>query len=330
MKKILLTILGVLAVIILGLVLFAPTTVKVEASQTVEASKQRVFEEVLSFKARDAWNPWSELDPNMDTEITGTDGKVGAKYAWSGNSDVGKGEQEITAIQGMDRIDTKLTFTEPWASEADTYITLDKVDGGTKVSWGFTSEAPRPMNAMMLFMKGAIEADYIKGLKKLDELIDNKPYTWEIKEIDMPASFFVGKRSKLSIADITKYYTEVFPAVFGFITQKGIAPIGMPQGLTYGYSEESSGIDLAAVIRVADASEVGDAFEIFSVPAGRAVQLDYYGPYDQIEKGHEELDFYFEKNKLSKKNPVAEEYVTDPTTVDDPSKVLSRITFWIE
>ena len=48
------------------------------------------------------------------------------------------------------------------------------------------------MNVMMLFMKGNIKSDYVKGLSKLKQIIAENPYTWEIKEIDItPAKFIL-------------------------------------------------------------------------------------------------------------------------------------------
>ncbi|MEL6254381.1 MAG: GyrI-like domain-containing protein [Bacteroidota bacterium] len=328
--KIFLSILGILLLAILGMVIFAPTKVEVETSEVIPASKAMVFQEVLTFKARDAWNPWTELDPNIKQEFIGEDGTVGSKYSWTGNSDVGSGEQEITAIKGMDRVDTKLRFTEPWESEADTYMTLEEVDGGTKVSWGFTSEASRPTNAMMLFMKGAIEKDYNKGLIKLKKLIKDNPMTFEIREKDMPETYYVGKRSKIDMTDITAFYTEVFPAAFGFVGKSGVNATGNPLGLYYSYSEDGTKTDLAAVIPIENGNIVGDDFELITIPAGKALVMDYYGDYNAIDKGHNEFEAYLKRKGLKKKFPVSEQYVTDPTTVDDPSEILTQITYWIE
>jgi len=327
--KIFLSILGVLLLAILGMVIFAPTTVKVETSEIIPASKSMVFQELLTFKARDTWNPWTELDPNIKQEIIGEDGTVGAKYRWEGNSDVGSGEQEITAVDGMDRVDTKLRFTAPWESEADTYMTLDEAEGGTKVSWGFTSEAPRPTNAMMLFMKGAIEKDYNKGLKKLKKLVEDNPMTFEIHEKDMPETYYVGKRKEIAMAEITPFYGKVFTEVMQFLGKNGVNPGGMPMGLYYSYSEDGTSTDLAAVVPLENGNVIGGEFELITMPAGKALVMDYYGPYDKLNEGHDEFEAYLKRKGLSRKFPVAEQYITDPTTVE-PEKILTQITYWIE
>lgn len=328
--KIILSILGVLLLIFLGLVVFAPTTVKLEASEIMPASKSMLFKEVLSFKARDAWNPWTYMDPNIEIKFPEQDGVVGAKYTWSGNDDVGAGEQEITAIDGMDRVDTKLHFTAPWESFADTYMSLDEAERGTKLSWGFTTEAARPMNVMMLFMKGMIEKDYLKGLQKLKKMLEENPITYEIKEEDMPETFYVGKRQKINMADITAYFTEVFPATMGFIGKNGLNHTGNPMGLYYEYAEDGSSTDLAAVIPVENGNIQGDDFQLFTMPAGKAMIMNYYGSYDAINKGHEEFEAYLKRKGLKRKMPVAEQYITDPTTVKDASEILTQITYWLE
>jgi len=67
----------------------------------------------------------------MQVTIEGEDGTVGAKYLWKGNDDVDSGIQEIVAMD-ENRVDVKLTFTEPWETEDKTYYLFDDTEEAPK------------------------------------------------------------------------------------------------------------------------------------------------------------------------------------------------------
>ena len=59
-------------------------------------------------KDHDAWSPWMRKDPSIVKQYRGTDGTVGFVQSWSGNKEVGVGEQEIKNISEGSRIDYEL------------------------------------------------------------------------------------------------------------------------------------------------------------------------------------------------------------------------------
>ena len=62
----------------------------------------------------------------------GEAGKVGHKYSWEGNKDIGKGTMELTSI-GVDTIVEKLVFEGKGASDVSFIF---KADGAaTNVNW---------------------------------------------------------------------------------------------------------------------------------------------------------------------------------------------------
>jgi hypothetical protein len=149
----------------------------VERSVIIDQPKEIVFDYVLSLKNQDNYSVWATLDPDMHQEFRGTDGTVGFVSAWEGNSDVGKGEQEIVNIVDGERIDYEIRFIEPFEGEADAYMITEPVsDNQTMVIWGFESQMPRPMNLMLLFMnmEDLIGADYEAGLANLKAILENQ------------------------------------------------------------------------------------------------------------------------------------------------------------
>jgi hypothetical protein len=90
---------------------------------------------------------------------------------WEGNSDVGKGEQEIKKIEEGKRIDFELRFEKPMKDIAQAYMTTDSVaPNQTLVKWGLTGHMTYPMNIMGLVMDKMVGGDFETGLANLKAL----------------------------------------------------------------------------------------------------------------------------------------------------------------
>ncbi|TDT45535.1 polyketide cyclase/dehydrase/lipid transport protein [Maribacter spongiicola] len=163
-------IIAVVFVLITFLALIAPKTYEVSRSIELEHAPEKVWEHLKFLKKQQEWSPWAKKDPNMKLTYTGVDGEVGATSHWSGNKDVGEGEQEITRIDEGRRIEQDLRFLKPYKSRSDCYMDLDDLDGNRcKVSWGFSGKNKFPMSIMMLFksMDKMVGKDFEEGLQSL-------------------------------------------------------------------------------------------------------------------------------------------------------------------
>ena len=79
-------------------------------------------------------------------------------------------------------------------------------------------------------------------------------------------------------------------------------------------------------MKVADNSKAVKEIESYTIKASKALSVDYYGEYEMIWQAHVAMDAYMAKNNMDFLVSV-EEYVTDPTTVDSPDQVLTRIYY---
>src|SRR5688500_13773300 len=148
LKIIVFGILGIIAVLLV-IALVAPTDLHVERTVEINAPKEVVMASLTSLKDFDQnWSPYSPMDPEAKYTYEGTDGQVGASSSWEG-TEVGKGKQEIVAITDG-RVETKLTFIEPFESEGDCFYQCDQGENNsTKVTWGFDTKVQFPINAFM-------------------------------------------------------------------------------------------------------------------------------------------------------------------------------------
>lgn len=169
-------ILGVIALVLIS-ALFVPKDINYEKSISIKSDMKNVWKNVNSHAAMDKWSPWDTKDPNMKKTLTGTDGTIGAKQAWvSKVKGVGEGSQTITKLEEPNLMETRLEFLKPFKSIAEAYVKLSGEDKNTKVTWGFKSKMPYPMNLMKLFMNFEREMDkeFGEGLSKLKAICESE------------------------------------------------------------------------------------------------------------------------------------------------------------
>ncbi|MGO1245816.1 DinB family protein [Sphingobacterium sp. JB170] len=177
LKKILL-VLAILIAVPLIVALFVKKEYSAEREVTINRPKTEVFEYIKHLKNQEQYSKWANLDPNMKTTYTGTDGTPGFISRWESDSDsVGVGEQEIKKITGGERIDFELRFEKPFESTEQAYMITESVDNNqTKVKWGFNGKMKYPFNLICLFMniEQMISNDLQTGLDKLKLILESQ------------------------------------------------------------------------------------------------------------------------------------------------------------
>jgi hypothetical protein len=174
-KKIVLGVLGVLGLAVVGLVATAmmqPDTYRVERSRTIAVPASAVMPHLTDFRRWTEWNPWAELDPNMELTYSEPSSGQGAWYEWRGNDDVGRGKMTITGIaDGRVRYD--LEFIEPFASRADTELALASEGESTRVTWSMsgTNDFMSKIFCLFMDMDAMIGADFERGLENLNRAV---------------------------------------------------------------------------------------------------------------------------------------------------------------
>lgn len=175
LKTFLILIVAILAIVLI-VAAFANKEYKVVREVTINAPKAEVFNYVKYLKNQNNYSKWATMDPNMKKDYTGTDGTVGFVSAWdSDNKDVGRGEQEIIAIDPGSQIDYELRFYEPFEQTDFAYMSTEAIGNqATLVKWGFYGEMKYPMNLMLLFMDmdEMLGPDLEQGLNSLKGILE--------------------------------------------------------------------------------------------------------------------------------------------------------------
>lgn len=171
-KKILIIVLIIIA-IPLVIALFVQNEYTVEREITINRPKSEVFNYVRHLKNQDNYSKWVRIDPDMKKDFRGTDGTVGFVYAWDGNKEAGKGEQEIKNIIEGQRVDVEVRFIRPFEGFATAPIITEPVsENQTKVKWSLKGKSGYPMNFMNLFIDNMLGKDLETSLTALKGVLE--------------------------------------------------------------------------------------------------------------------------------------------------------------
>jgi uncharacterized protein YndB with AHSA1/START domain len=167
-KKIVIAIVVLIAVILI----FAatkPDTFNVQRAASIKAPPEKIFAVLNDFQKWSTWSPWEKKDPAMKRTFSAATSGKGAKYAWEGNKEVGKGSMEIAESLPPSRLSIKLDFIEPFEGHNIVEFKLEPKGDSTNVSWTMHGPMPFISKVISVFcsMDSMIGKDFEAGLANL-------------------------------------------------------------------------------------------------------------------------------------------------------------------
>ena len=165
------------AVIVIAGSFLLPARAVVTRSIDIAAPPEKVFAIVGDLHHLPDYSPWADLDPNMTMQFDKPEVGVGQTMRWSStNSQVGSGTQTIIEYEPSTHVASTVAFGTMGTSRATWDLELTTT-GGTKATWGLTSELDGiPAKWFGLMFDRWIGADYEKGLARL-KIAAEKPAT---------------------------------------------------------------------------------------------------------------------------------------------------------
>jgi effector-binding domain-containing protein len=324
--------LSIVAALLIIAGLFAPKESNIKRSVVINKDKATIYNILSDFHRMVEWSPWAKLDPACTYEYSGKPAEVGHSFNWKGNNDVGTGKMTLTALSPDQELSYTLQFVEPFESNADGKWLLKDTVGATAVTWTFHSQFGFVERIFMLFvdMDNMLGSDFENGLLALKEVAENSKPDMVVQEINFTPAIYIGKRMKLSFAEVdsalfSKTYQEL-GAAFG---KNNAQMTGAPVSIAYGWDLTTQTADLAPAFPVASDKGRWDGFDVIRINDTKALAIDFYGPYNQTEKAHVFMEKYISEKGISVQEYAIEEYLTDPASANyDYSKVLTRIIYF--
>jgi len=323
---------GIIILLLISMFL-SPKKLRVEVEQSIQAPANICFTLVEDLSRWTLWSPWAELDGNIVYAYSANTSEVGARMHWKGNEAVGEGWQTMTARRKADSIQYSLEF-KGWDGLAYTNMYFQELNDKTMVRWTFDgSNTPFPLRPLNLIGKSELKKSLEKGLINLKRLAEDRANQkiyrgFQIKETELTSKNYILNRKTVALENIQQFYTQNLGSLFAKIQSEGLSLDGMPSGLFYSYGVQLGKTDMAAAIPIQEDLDIRGVNTV-SLEPGRVVQVDYHGDYTGLENAHKAIDEYLTDYGLEYAFPVVEEYMTDPGEEPDPSKWLTRITYYL-
>ncbi len=161
-----------IVVLLAAVLIFAatrPDTFRVERSASIKAPPEKIFAILNDFQKWGSWSPWEKKDPAMKRTFGATTSGKGARYAWDGNKDVGKGSMEIAESSPPSALTIKLDFIEPFEGHNIVDFALEPKGDSTNVTWILHGPMPFISKVISIFcsMDSMIGKDFEAGLANL-------------------------------------------------------------------------------------------------------------------------------------------------------------------
>lgn len=318
-----------LALLVLFIVLafVMPTEHSITLEKTINAPKVMVFNAINDLRAHQEWIPYGDGDETMKIELADKKVGKGASYQWTSETQ-GDGMYKITESDSDTGISAVVDFGKKQANEK---MTLENVDGKTKIDYLFDFESGRFSNVFMPIQKIFMKGMFKNSLENIESLVLNRKdnaeyYGYKIDQEVIPLQYFATKRSEVQEDKVQQFYASNLGSLYSSLQSAGIESNGKPCVLIYNFKPLESKVDLAAGIPL-NGEENFEGATLQKIPAGSAVTLDFYGDYKKIWKGHDAIQAYMSDRELVHDWPVIEQYITDPSVEQDPTKWLTEIYY---
>lgn len=325
-KKILMWLLGIIAVIVVGAYLL-PKTYKVERTIYIKASSMVIYDLTANFTKWTLWVPWTKsMDSTAVFEIVGKEGEVGTVWKWNGKK-MGNGTMTSTEYQPSKLLAYDLTFQQG-KYQSKGKITIEEGDS-CKVSWIDEGDLGyNPMSRYMgLFMGKMMGPDFEKGLLKLKKVAEERNNWPKIEEVTIPAQTVIMVLDSAGPADYSKVMGRAYTDLYTFLKMNKLQQKGNPFSTYLKWDSVTLFSVMNICIPVEKAEKGKGRVKVLNIPEQNYVKAIYFGSYSKMEPAYRALAQYMkESGKLEAGGP-SEIYITNPMTEKDTAKWETHIAF---
>ena len=326
LKKLMLGTAGVAAtLVVIGFLL--PRTAHVERDILINAPPATVFTLLNGFRQFKHWSPWQDADPDMIVTFSGPPMGVGAKLAWTGNSAVGSGSQEILESDPYRHLRMRLEFGD-FGGTFNADFNIEPEGSAARVIWGFDADYGSSIVGRYfgLLSDTMLGPDYEKGLIRLKALAESMPKddfsSLEISVADATAQtfVFVSGRSAIDPRAIGVALGVAYGKVSGYLNGLGVPTGTTPLAVFHGAQDGLMFFDAGLPVERDDIPPAGE-IRVGKTPAGPAIRVIHHGPYVGLAAVQGQLLAYLATAGLERDGPIWERYLNSPGAVPEEQLV---------
>jgi effector-binding domain-containing protein len=317
-----------LALIVLVWGALVPGVVKIESTAEVELPANKVFYGLATYQNRTAWDPWFSTDSTAEASFNLEEGYVGSTYQWNGEK-IKTGTETIDSVSFGNYIGSSLDFHDGQKPSKAEWI-LASQGNTTLLTWSFSGEGAYPVGRIFLnLFKGGLQKSFDDGIAALKTQLESQGVKMhklkDIAIVDMPEMKAMVAGYTGGMDSLTAVYTRLFTAVGTAIGKQGLAMAGAPFSYSYHYNPEAGITSMYIGMPVATKGRADGEVVPYTFKAFRALKASFFGPYEELTAGYNELMNYMKEQNLDASWTAFEFYVSDPMAVPDPMKVQTDI-----
>ncbi len=294
-------------------------------STTINGPKNVVWNQMVNLENQTNWSPWEEMDPSIESTITGAPGQVGQKSSWTSKKS-GDGEMVISRVEA-DSMWYDLDFVGQ--GKATGWVAVEEVEGGIKATNGFHSEPASFWRRGMIALIGKrfMEMQLARGLEMLKEHVESGKAevpapAYVIEEYTFPATSFAIIRKTVKMNEMDSFFHQSYRAV---ATAAGSQIKGNKHTIAYTWDEAKGEADLAVGFPVNGPVK---GVTMLDIPESKGYKLVMTGAYnmESFKNAHTAIGKHAGANGLT--DPLMmEEYVTGPEQEADTNKWVTHLYY---
>ena len=325
--RILLILILLLIVVVVVAGLLAPKETNISVSNTINAPKEQVWEQIVKFKNWPNWSPWIKMEPDVALTYSGTDGEPGSSYHWVGK-ETGEGNMSNTGVENG-QMNYGLHFVKPFEGDADGYLKVEDSAGMSKVTWAFHSQDGFIMRGLssLMGMNKMLTQQFNDGLKNMKEYVESHkmeaaaPAALSVQETQFTARAYTCYRSKVAMQDFDKVFGDAMGKL-------GSRIAGAPVAIIYNWDTVKMEADAFMGAPVSEGDAIKGA-TVLNVPASRAYLVAYTGNPAGTKAAHELINAKLAEKKEAP-SLMLEEFVRMAPEEKDMSKWVTNVYYLVK
>jgi len=309
---------------------------QIEESTTINAPLPVVFNEVNNFKNWEEWGPWMANSDDLILAYSDTTIGEGASYSWK-SEEMGDGSITTTKAIPDSTIEQELTIVSKYGeTKTDVYWKFDKVEEGTKVTWGIQGNQSFMEKLAFAFTDSSytqmMRPMITEGLEQLKLVTLDKMESYSINVdgvTQFGGGFYMYTTTASKISQIQLKMRDMFTEVSQYMENNNISIQGDPFVIYNDWDEQNNNAIYSAgrftpslVITPAESPVLNGM-----MPVQKVVKTSLKGDYKNLKEAWDEAYNYLEKNNLqaTPDSQPFEVYKTNPEITLNPAKWITEI-----
>ena len=330
--KVIIIILLIIIIGSCGYVAVQPNSYDIQRTRVIKAPAEILFNKVNDFKNWESWSPWAEKESDLQITYPEQTSGVGGSYSWVGED--GPGSMKTLVVSPFDSISQEMQFDN--FPPSNVYWKFDKVEEGTKVTWGMKADEVPFLLKFFAVINGGMDnmvgPDYERGLEKLDSLTLESMSKFEITIdgiTEYGGGFYVYKTTSANAKNISQVMGQQFGEIMQFMASNKIRSIGMPFTIYHtDMSQQGNNVIMSQAMPIATKINTPIKSNILCdyIPKTKVLKTTLKGNYTNLSKAWTESMKYLAENNLEQSDiKPFEIYTNDPGSFPNPADWITEI-----